>query len=81
MHYKNDGDCELHIYFCINENKINMSLVLLYQCIKVSQDIIARISSTTLMVITHSTLPQKNGNLPLTFFGGNQPIVLLNNIY
>ena len=33
------------------------------------------------MGITHSTLPQNNGNLLLPFFGGNYPIVLLNNIY
>ena len=33
------------------------------------------------MGITRSTLPQNNGNLPLPFFGGNYPIVLLNNIY
>ena len=33
------------------------------------------------MAITCSTLAQNNGNLPLSFFGGNYPIVLLNNIY
>ena len=33
------------------------------------------------MGITRSTLPRNNGNLPLPFFGGNYPIVLLNNIY
>ena len=33
------------------------------------------------MGITRSTLPQNNGNLPLPFFGGNFPIVLLDNIY
>ena len=32
------------------------------------------------MEITRSTLPQINGNLPLPFFGGKYPIVLLNNI-
>ena len=36
---------------------------------------------TAYMVMTHSPLPQNNGNLTLTFFGGNYPIVLLNNIY
>ena len=30
------------------------------------------------MVITRSPLPQNNDNLPLPFFGGNYPIVLLN---
>ena len=29
------------------------------------------------MVITRSTLPQNNGDLPLPFFGGTYPIVLL----
>ena len=33
------------------------------------------------MKITCSPLPQNNGNLPLPFFGGNYPIVLLENIY
>ena len=33
------------------------------------------------MGFTRSPLPQNNGNLPLPFFGGNCPIVLLNNIY
>ena len=33
------------------------------------------------MVIACSKLPQNNGNLPLPFFGGNYPIVILNNIY
>ena len=33
------------------------------------------------MEITRSTLPQNIGNLPLPFFGGNYPIVLLNNMY
>ena len=33
------------------------------------------------MGITRSTLPRNNGNLPLPFFGGNYPIVLLNNMY
>ena len=33
------------------------------------------------MGITRSTLPRNNGNLPLPFFCGNYPIVLLNNIY
>ena len=33
------------------------------------------------MLITHSPLPRNNGNLPLPFFGGNSPIVLLDNIY
>ena len=31
------------------------------------------------MGITRSTLPLDNGNLPLPFFVGNYPIVLLNN--
>ena len=35
----------------------------------------------SLMVITHSPLPQNNGNLPLPFFCYNYPIVLLYNIY
>ena len=30
---------------------------------------------------THSLLPQNNGNLPLSFIGGDYPIVLLDNIY
>ena len=33
------------------------------------------------MVIASSPLAQNNGNLPLPFFSGNFPIVLLNNIY
>ena len=33
------------------------------------------------MGFTRSPLPKNNGNLPLTFFGGNYPIVLLDNIY
>ena len=33
------------------------------------------------MGITRYTLPQNNGNLPLSFFGGNNPIVLLDNIF
>ena len=33
------------------------------------------------MVITRSPLPQNNGNLPLTLFGGNFPIVPLDHIY
>ena len=33
------------------------------------------------MGFTRSPLPQNNGNLPLPFFGGNDPIVLLDNIY
>ena len=33
------------------------------------------------MGITHSPLPQNNGNLPLPFFGGNYPIVLPHNFY
>ena len=33
------------------------------------------------MRFTRSPLPQNNGNLPLPFFGGNYPIVLLDNIY
>ena len=33
------------------------------------------------MGITRYTLPQNNGNLPLPFFVGSYPIVLLNNIY
>ena len=32
------------------------------------------------MVITRYPLQQNNGNSPLPFFGGNYPIVLLNNI-
>ena len=35
----------------------------------------------TWMVITRSLLPQNNVNLPLPFFGGNFPIVILDNIY
>ena len=31
------------------------------------------------MGFTRSPLPQNNGNLPLPFFGGNYPIVLLKN--
>ena len=37
--------------------------------------------SVTYMGFTRSPLPQDIGNLPLPFFGGNYPIVLLNNIY
>ena len=33
------------------------------------------------MGFTHSLLPLNNGNLPLPFFGGDYPIVLLDNIY
>ena len=33
------------------------------------------------MGIIHSPLPQNIGNLNLPFFGGNDPIVLLENIY
>ena len=33
------------------------------------------------MGFTRSPLPQNNGNLTLPFFGGNDPIVLLDNIY
>ena len=33
------------------------------------------------MGMTHSQLPQNNSNLPLPFFDGNQPIVLLDKIY
>ena len=33
------------------------------------------------MAITRYTLLQNNGNLPLPFFGGNYPIVLLDKIY
>ena len=33
------------------------------------------------MGFTRSPLPQNIGNLPLPFFGGNYPFVLLNNIY
>ena len=33
------------------------------------------------MGIYHSPLPQYNVNLPLPLFGGNYPIVLLDNIY
>ena len=36
---------------------------------------------TAYMVIACSLLPKNNGNLPLPFFGGNYPIVLLYNIY
>ena len=38
-------------------------------------------TSGTLMVITCYPLPQNNGNLPLPFFGGNYPIILLGDIY
>ena len=30
------------------------------------------------MIITHSPIPQNNGNLTLTFFGGNHPIFSFN---
>ena len=33
------------------------------------------------MGFTRSPLSQNNGNLPLPFFGGNYPNVLLDNIY
>ena len=33
------------------------------------------------MVITRSILLQNNGNIPLPFFGGNYPIIILDNIY
>ena len=33
------------------------------------------------MVMTRFPLPQNNGNLPLPFFGGNYPIIILDNIY
>ena len=33
------------------------------------------------MGITRFALPQNNGNLPIPLFGGNYPIVFLNNIY
>ena len=33
------------------------------------------------MVITRSPLPRNNSNLPLPFFGGSHPIILLDNIY
>ena len=33
------------------------------------------------MRINRYTLPQNTGNLPLPFFGGNYPVVLLNNIH
>ena len=33
------------------------------------------------MVITRSPLPRNNGNLSLPFFGGNYPIILLDNMY
>ena len=33
------------------------------------------------MVITRYSLPQNNDNLPLTFFGDNLTIVLMDNIY
>ena len=33
------------------------------------------------MGITLYPLPQKNGNIPLTSFGGNYPIFILDNIY
>ena len=33
------------------------------------------------MGFTRSPLPRNSGNLPLPFFGGNYPIVLLDNIY
>ena len=36
---------------------------------------------TSYMGIDCSPLPQNNGNLPLPFFGGNDPIVHLENIY
>ena len=35
----------------------------------------------SLMGFTRSTLPHNNGNLPLPFFGGYYPIVLLNSFY
>ena len=40
-----------------------------------------RTCPTSYMGINHSPLPQNNGNLPLPFFGGNHPIVILDNIY
>ena len=33
------------------------------------------------MVISCSPLPQNNGNSPLPLFGGNYPILFLNDIY
>ena len=33
------------------------------------------------MGFTRSPLPRNNCNLPLPYFGGNYPIVLLDNIY
>ena len=35
----------------------------------------------TYMAFTRSPLPRNNGNLPLPSFGGNYPIILLDNIY
>ena len=40
-----------------------------------------RLAGLAKMGITRSPLPQNNGNLTLTIFGGNYLIVLLNNIY
>ena len=33
------------------------------------------------MAINRYILPQNNGNLPLSFSGGNYPIVILDNIF
>ena len=40
-----------------------------------------RLAGLEKMGITHSPLPQNNGNLSLTFFGGNYLIVILHIIY
>ena len=48
---------------------------------KESQKIYASMARMSQMGITCSTLPQNNDNLPLPFFNGNCPIVLLVNIY
>ena len=33
------------------------------------------------MIITYFLLPKNSSNLPLPFFGGNYPIILLGDIY
>ena len=51
------------------------------ECLSLANILLVALELRAYLVITRSTVPQNNGNLPLPFFGGNYPTVLLNNIY